>query len=346
VSGVSEHEALTSYSASSNLLASLGQWRSLLRHHRQGLDLRLAAVVAELREIEEEVFEHTDVRIENCRILDIGPGQRLMQMAYFAAHGNDVVGVDRDVIVHGFDLAGYWRMGRSNGLGRVAKTVGRKSLGIDRAYRKGLERGLGLGGPIPRLNVLQRNGWDTGFESESFDFVYSLRTFMHIHEPEAAVYEAARLLVPGGVAYIDLMPYTGPTGCLDIRMLGGGGEELPHWAHLRPQHRHLVQESAHLNRLSLSEWRALIARAMPGSHLRAIQPSAAGLRPIAEKLHEEGELLDVPVDDLVTSSLRITWRKAKTALNAITFLAQDGIDLVVRGIGWAIEVAERTPFLQ
>ncbi len=334
---MSEHEALTSYSASSSLWASFGQWRNLTRLHRQGLDTRVAAVVAELRGIEEEVLDHTGTRIENCRILDIGPGQRLMQ--------HDVVGVDRDAIVQGLDLAGYWRMGRSNGLGRVVKTIGRKVLGIDRSYRRELERQLGLREPIPHLVVHQRNGWDTGLQAESFDFVYSLRTFMHIHEPEASIEEAARVLAPEGVAFIDLMPYTGPTGSLDIGVLGGGGTELPPWAHLRPQHRHLVQGSAHLNRLSLSEWRRLIAKVMPDSTLRVVQPDAETLRPVAEKLHKQGELLEFSVDDLVTSGLRITWRRGRKVVSVIAVFAEEGLDALAGLIPRAIEIAMQVPFL-
>jgi SAM-dependent methyltransferase len=340
-----EHETLKSYSSSSGVLAALGQWRNLTRHHQQGLDSRVAGVVGELREVEAHVLEDTGAQIKNCRVLDIGPGQHLMQMAYFAARGNDVVGVDRDVIVQGFDPLGYWRMARWNGLGRVVKTVGRKALGIDRSYRRELRGQLGLRHSIPRLTVLHRNAWDTGLEAGSFDFIYSLRTFMHVHDPEGAMHEAARLLAPGGVAYVDLMPYTGPTGSLDIRVLGGRGDELPAWAHLRRQHRHLVQESAHLNRLSLSEWRDLVAQAMPGSTLRLAQPGAEEFRPLAEELHQQGELLEFPAEDLVTSQLRITWRKVRAALSLIGVLAEDAFDLLVRGVGWAIEITMQTPFL-
>src|SRR5262249_33732313 len=161
-----------------------------------------------------------------------------------------VVGVDRDLIVEGFDPGGYWRMARSNGLSRALKTAARKATGIDRAYRREFERTLRLRDPIPRQKVFQRNAWEIGLESESFDLVYHLRTFMHFDFPADAVREAARVLVPEGVLYIELMPYTGPTGSLDIRVLGGAGEQPPPWAHLRPQYRESVRESAHLNGLS------------------------------------------------------------------------------------------------
>ena len=63
-------------------------------------------------------------------------------------------------------------LGRSNGLGRVAKTAGRKPLGIDRAYRRALAHKTGRGANVGRLTVLQRNTWDTGLPTGSFDFVY------------------------------------------------------------------------------------------------------------------------------------------------------------------------------
>jgi SAM-dependent methyltransferase len=306
---MNEREALRSYSASGGLRGALGQWRNLRRHHRRGLDWRVGTVVEEARKIEEEVFEQTEMVIEGRRVLDIGPGQQLMQMAYFAARGNDVVGVDRDAIVWGFDPAAYLRMARSNGVGRMVKTAGRKALGIDRDYRRELERQSGLQVRALRMTVHQRNAWDTRLQSESFDFVYSLRTFMHLHEPEAALHEAVRLLAPGGVAYIKLMPYTAPYGSLDIRVLGGGGDDLPPWAHLRPQHLHRVRESAYLNHLSLSQWQRLLSKAMPGCNIRLAQPDVERLRPLAQELHAQSELLEFAVDDLLTSAVHVTWCK-------------------------------------
>jgi SAM-dependent methyltransferase len=311
---MSERDDLSSYSASVSLSTAIGQWRNLVRHHRSGLEARIDVVLAEAREIEDSVRRQCGMTMENRRILDIGPGQQLMQMAYFAARGNEVVGVDRDVIVQGFDLVGYIRMARSNGLGRVAKTAGRKVLGIDRGYRRTLARKTGSGGRICRLTVLQRNAWDTGLPADSFDFVYSLRTFMHIHDPQAALEESVRVLAPGGAVLIDLVPYTGPWGALDISVLGGTGEEITPWVHLRPQRRHVVHESAHLNRLSLAEWRELFARTMPGSRLLSDQPGAADLRPLAQSLQVRGELTEFDVEDLLTSRLRVIWQKPATAL--------------------------------
>jgi SAM-dependent methyltransferase len=305
---MTEREALISYTSSPGPLSGLTEWRNLVRLHRSGLESRVEGRVAELGAIEQAVLELTGMKIEHCRILDIGPGQQLMQMAYFATRGNDVLGVDRDTIVQGLDPAGYWRMARSNGIGRLVKTVGRKALRVDYRFRKEFERQLGLSVKGPRLTVYQRNAWETRLEDESFDFVYSLRTFAHIHRPAAALDEVVRVLAPGGAVFIHIMPFTGPWGSLDIRTVGGS-DELPPWAHLRPEYEGNVKESAHLNRLSAAQWRNIVTRAMPGCSLEPLQQGAEELRPLAEKLHEQGELVEFELDDLVTTALHIVWQK-------------------------------------
>ena len=306
---MSEHAALRSYSSEAGLLAALRDSPSLVASHRRGIRERVAEAVAELRQAEARVVAETGVQIERLRVLDIGPGQHLMQMAYFAARGNHVEGVDRDVVVQGLDPRAYWRTARSNGLARALKTAGRKTLGIDRRYRAELERELGLTRPVGRLPVHQMNAWDLLLPDGSFDFVYSFRVFMHLHEPLPALRELVRVLAPGGVAYVDLMPYTGPSGCLDVRTLGGSRHELPPWAHLRPQHRHLVRESANLNRLRLTDWRELFAELMPGHVELTSRPDAARLTVLAEELRARGELLEYAVDELVTSGLQVVWRR-------------------------------------
>lgn len=127
-------------------------------------------------------------------------------------------GVDRDVIVQGFDPIGYIRLGRSNELGRVAETAGPKALGINRAYRRALAHKTGRGAHVGWPTVLQRNAWDTGLPTGSFDFVYSLRTFMHIHDPQAALEESVRVLAPGSALLSDPLHHAP----VELRIAGMG----------------------------------------------------------------------------------------------------------------------------
>ncbi|MCP4002900.1 MAG: hypothetical protein GY725_01765 [bacterium] len=66
--------------------------------------------------------------LRDLDILEIGPGQTLERSAYLGLK-NRVTGIDLDVIPHGLDFAGYARVIRRNGLGRLLKTLGRRALG-------------------------------------------------------------------------------------------------------------------------------------------------------------------------------------------------------------------------
>lgn len=232
-------------------------------------------------------------------------------MMYFS-HRNRVVGIDQNVIAQGFDPLAYWRMLRANGGVRVLKTLGRKVLGIDRRYRRQFMRSLGLR-DVPRLKVLQMDAAALDFASESFDFVYSLLVFPHLSGPSSAAEELARVLRPGGVAYVDFTVYTGASGALDVRALGGRATALPPWAHLRPAFQAEVQESAYLNRLRLPEWQRLFSTIMPGAAGRFFSPDAERYEPEARRLRESGELADYSLEELLTSQAAFIWRKPLAA---------------------------------
>ena len=243
-------------------------------------------------------------------MLDVGAGQGLAQMKYFAAKGNDVVGVDRDLVAQGFDPAAFLQMLRTNGLLRVVKTLGRKALGIDARFDAELHRRLGT--PARRgaaLEVHQQDASHLSFPDADFDFVYSRTVVQHLEHPELAVNEIVRVLRPGGAAYVDFMPYTGPIGCLDIRMLSGRNTGLPPWAHLRPSYAGLVRESAYLNRLPLSAWRELLQRSMPGCVIMLDQPDRELRTAQVKQARVQGDLLDYDLEELLTYTVVVVWRK-------------------------------------
>jgi len=242
------------------------------------------------------------------RMLDVGAGQRLMGMAYYHARGNELVGIDLDVIVQGLDPRGYVEMARANGTRRVAKTVARKGLLVDLRLRRELARRLGLRS-IPRFDVRRMDACGLAFPDESFDVVYSTEVFSFVPDPSSALRETARLLRPGGATDHNFLLYTARTGGLDVRMIGGRGADLPLWAHLRPQHANAVLESAYLNRVRLSEWRDLAERHLPGSQVTLFQPERAWLEPEARRLQAAGELAEFSIEELVTTDVSITWRK-------------------------------------
>ncbi|HTW43620.1 MAG TPA: class I SAM-dependent methyltransferase [Solirubrobacteraceae bacterium] len=241
------------------------------------------------------------------RILDVGAGQGLFHMAFFSRE-NDVTGIDLEVIAQGMDLRSYAHMWRANGPRRTIKTVGRKVLRIDRHYRREVERQLGLR-RFPRADVLQMDATAMSFADESFEVVHSRSVLHHLPDPAQGVRELARVLRPGGVAYISLHPYTSHTGSLDPRVMRGEGG-LPLWPHLRPSTEGMVLQNAFLNKLRLTEWRTLFAELMPGAHVHGLcSQDEARLRDAAARLQSEGELTAYTLDELLTGNLVVVWRK-------------------------------------
>ena len=303
---------LTSYSSSpGNALAKLKDVASLVRLYAGDLSEHVTAAVDHLPRVEELVAANEGVALEGRRMLDVGAGQSLVQMMYFAARGNEVVGIDRDLVVQGFDPMGYLRMAQTNGILRLLKTLGRKALRVDERFAAELHRRLNVPATRARLDVRQMDATRLEFGDGTFDFVYSMTVFQYLDEPQRALAEMVRVLEPGGVAYVDFMPYTGPTGCLDVRMLGGRSSKLPPWAHLRPRYADLVRESAHVNRLRLSAWRELFGLAMPGCAFLIDQAGGQETEDKARRLQAEGELLDYDHEELLAFNVSVIWRKPR-----------------------------------
>src|SRR4051812_27686500 len=78
----------------------------LYRAYKRDVARQVGAALTRLREIEELMEEWTSVRLEGRSMLDIGAGQRRTQMIYFTTRGNQVIGVDRDLVLNGFNPMG------------------------------------------------------------------------------------------------------------------------------------------------------------------------------------------------------------------------------------------------
>jgi SAM-dependent methyltransferase len=282
----------------------------LVRGRSKDTSALVAADLERLRKVEAAVLDGVGLRLEGLSALDVGAGQLLAQMTYFAQK-NTVSGIDTDVIVRGFDLPGYARMLRKNGSKRVVKTLGRKALLIDARYRRELARQMG----VPRLaevRPLEMNAAKMTFSDRSFEFVYSMAVFQHLEDPAAVLDEMIRVLKPGGAIYFDFILYTGPTGSHDVHYLGGDEDALPAWAHLRPRFQSLVQSNAYLNRLRLPEWREIIDQRMPAFKSQLIEVGEDGLMEEAESLRKH-ELCDYSLEELLTSKVIVVWRKPESS---------------------------------
>jgi SAM-dependent methyltransferase len=299
---------MKSYSSEAHSLAS--RFRdvfSLYRLHSNDVLDHVRNRIEDMRRFESAVESQFGICLENLDVLEIGPGQFLTQLTYLGVE-NRAIGIDNDVIVQGFDLAGYIRMFRRNSLYRTVKTVARKLLGIDRRYALQLKRQLGLR-RLPRLSVREMDVRNMSFGTGSFDIVYCRSVLHHLPDPGRAVDEIVRVVRPGGVAYISIHPYTSETGCLDPRIYTGRRCDVEGWPHLRPHLRDKLREpNAHLNRLRLSEWRDLFGSKMPGAKISTAKSGEASLQ-AAMALQREGELLAYSLEELLTGDFTVLWQK-------------------------------------
>jgi SAM-dependent methyltransferase len=241
------------------------------------------------------------------RILDVGPGQFLIQPRYFALR-NEVAAIDTEVIVEKLTPRNCLEMARRNGIQRAVKTVARKALGIDDSYERALRAKLGVA-VLPSVSLVRGDACKMHFPDESFDMIYSAAVLHHVATPAAALSEMARVLRPGGVAHVALHLYSSPNGSLDPRILFGGDLELC-WAHLRRGAP--VVEGAFLNRLRLSEWQNLFAAQWSGSKLRTILVDDPQVVRQAGRLLSEGEFVGYSEEELLTTTIVAIWQKKPT----------------------------------
>jgi SAM-dependent methyltransferase len=299
---------LKSYTSERNgVVAFLREAKNLYKAYMDDLPKRVQRAIEDSRRVEDRIRDRLGIELRNLDILEIGPGQFLTQMTYLAAH-NRVVGIDLDVIVRGFSPLAYAKMLQVNGPRRTAKTLGRKLLGVDRQFSSELKKQLHLE-HFPHLPLYQMDVCNMSFACQSVDFVYSRAVFHHLPNPSLAIDQVVRILRPGGVAYISIHLYTSETGCLDPRIFTRNRDQVRWWPHLRPHLQHTVKANAYLNKLRLEQWRSLFSSKMPGVEVHLTPSTDAGLEAAARALHQQGELLDYSLTELLTGEFVALWKK-------------------------------------
>jgi SAM-dependent methyltransferase len=246
--------------------------------------------------------------IKGLRILEIGPGQDSQRALYFGVH-NNVVGLDLDVIPQGFDPVAYAQMVKNNGVGRLAKTVGRKLI-LGKAHREAWAEAIG----VSKLNDPQIRHGDICRdipEKEGFDMAMTWSVFEHLPDPKAALENLVASIKPGGIIYISLHLWTSNNGHHDIRSFTGNEDALPLWAHLRPDKQELVEPSSWLNEWRLGQYRNLFAEVTPGAQEFLEQYEHPEVYGPHLKGDLRDELSDFSDDELLTVNLVYLWKKPK-----------------------------------
>ena len=283
--------------------------RHLAKFQRLRAEKQVALTVSSIDRLLAEVRSAHGLDVRGKRVLEVGCGQ-LFPHALYLAQANEVVAIDQSVVPRKpFD---YLRLLRQNGALRVAKTVVRKSLGVDRRLRAALAAELGVAElRFPTFQVMDAEAMDFG--GEQFDLAYSFSVFEHLRDPAAVLGEVRRVLRSGGVAYLHVHLFTSDSGAHDPRVMSGSRGDVPFWAHLRPQHVAAVKSNAYLNRWRVDDWMALFQRELPGCRLQLEQSTTPALVEELKVLREHGELEEYSDDELLSLELFVTWQKPTAA---------------------------------
>ncbi|MCP4602348.1 MAG: class I SAM-dependent methyltransferase [Proteobacteria bacterium] len=252
-----------------------------------------------------DIRKRTEQELVSCSALEIGPGQKLGLMRCLSKN-NHPTGIDMDIIPQGLSISDYARMLQYNSMLRVAKTVGRKVLGLDAAFEHELAQQMGVRS-FPTLPMHRMDATQMSFADGHFDLAYSFSVFEHIDKPEAALREIARVLKPNGVAYISIHIFTSHSGCHVSEMMSSNLPQEPYWPYLRPVHREGLQPTAYLNEVSLSSWMEMFDRVMPGAWLIREQQKSL-VKPLAQ-LRAKNELTDYTDEELLTVNFIVLWQK-------------------------------------
>ena len=251
-------------------LERLRYWAALLAMKLRGMGREpdFAAERATIAEYRDLLARHAGKRLEECRALEIGFGQRPWRLCWLANLGVDVTGVDLDrPLLRGTptELVRIWR---THGAERAAKSLVRCLL-FDRRERRALARaveaetGRPFVLPVERMRVSDAAAEAFWRDLPPLDFIYSEDVFEHIPRDglERIVPAMARALKPGGLAFIRPDIFTGITGGHDpewytYTLAAPRQRRSEPWEHLR---RDRFPANTFLNRLTRAEYRRLFA---------------------------------------------------------------------------------------
>jgi SAM-dependent methyltransferase len=281
---------------------------ALYRFHRVNPEEQVSDFLSVMHSYRSHIESLLQQKLEERSILEIGPGQLMKNARFFAAH-NRVVAVDLDQVITAWSFNTWWTMLRRNGPLRFAKTVARRTLGVDRRFIDELTRQMPATGN-GSVQILQRDAAHTELEAESFDCVVSFSVLEHLPEPALVLREADRLLRPGGVAFHVIHCFTSDSGAHDARSFAIERSDLPYWCHLRADKAHLVASNSYVNRLSIREWKTLVDEELPGATTESVvQYEFQRLVKELQDLRAAGELEDYSDDELMTVCLHTSWVK-------------------------------------
>ena len=176
--------------------------------------------------------------VRGADILDLGCGINAPMSVMLHAGGARVTGIDHRLGYRwglGFKPSRYWRYAKEAGVLKAARKVAGESV-YDRKYFASLAASAGLSLTEHGLDLRAMDINRLDFPDASFDVVHSNATWEHLSDVRLANQEVARVLRPGGMAYIEFHLFPSLSGGHDLPWIVPGradlGGRLP-WRHLR-----------------------------------------------------------------------------------------------------------------
>lgn len=293
----------------SGLASKLRTYRSLMRYYRRNERFAEHDFANVFLRIRRDLEKYGDVPLERARLLEVGCGQHFSATLLFHSSGADVVGIDTSVSAPKLTVRTFARMVRENGAERAAKTLVRRAL-FDRPYYRVLEREFGRPLRFDGLDLRTMSATDLSFPDGEFDYVFSNAVFEHIEDVDVAVREIARVLSPGGLAWIGVHLFPSMSGghCLDWAY----PEEMPSasvppWDHLRDNR---FPSHVYLNRLREADYLAVFEQHL---EVEAVIPQYEGKAFLTPEIR--GQLGDYSDDDLLKRELTLIVRRPNAKTN-------------------------------
>jgi len=252
--------------------------------------------------------------VHGACVLEVGCGQRAVMPLLFAARGAKARAVDVEAPTFRMSVKSFFKVLRSNGLHRVAKSAFRHAL-FDHRFFVSLEKTCGVVlHPFPAIDVNVVDAARAQLPRDEFDMVFSFNVMEHIVDVESTVRDINAALKPDGVGYvrIHLFPSLSGGHCPDWQYAPnapypewGIPTKVAPWDHLREN---LYPPDSFLNRMRLSDYRVIFRR-----HTVVVREDCE--REGVDLLpHVPPELLlDYTEEDLTTAFVAFTFRKGLRA---------------------------------
>ncbi len=277
---------------------------TLFRKSKENTDQEIESLISNMDGMRRTIEAKLEKPLVDLDFLEIGPGQKFPYMYYFSRL-NNYTGIDLDTPMRELSFSGIWKLWHSNGSVRAIKTIGRKALGIDKAFKQGMIKRLGPA--QKKATLLKMDAAALKFDEHSFDCVFSISVFEHLTDPLSVIKEIDRVLRPGGLAIIAIHLYTSDSGIHDPRLFGNRGD-IPYWSHLRPQFKHLVTANSYLNEIRMSEFEELFDQHWKNPEYEYFTNDDLAKNELVQ-LRADGELREYSDDELLASTFNVIWRK-------------------------------------